>query len=67
MACFQIRLFNPINNQVDRTFSRFKDRAYCGSFRHDGRLMVAGGEEPVVKLLDVSGRAILRFFSGHKR
>ncbi|XP_071846032.1 U3 small nucleolar RNA-associated protein 15 homolog [Apostichopus japonicus] len=63
----KIRLFNPINNQVDRTFSRFKDRAYCGSFRHDGRLMVAGGEEPVVKLLDVSGRAILRFFSGHKR
>lgn len=63
----KIRLFNPINNQVDRTFSRFKEKAFCGSFRHDGRLLVAGGEEPVVKLLDISGRAILRFFSGHKR
>ncbi|KAJ8029205.1 U3 small nucleolar RNA-associated protein 15-like [Holothuria leucospilota] len=63
----KVRLFNPINNQVDRTFSRFKEKAYCGSFRHDGRLMVAGGEECVIKLLDISGRAILRFFSGHER
>ena len=35
--------------QVRRTISRFKDRAYSGCFRRDGKLLVAGGEDAVVQ------------------
>jgi hypothetical protein len=35
--------------QVRRTISRFKDRAYSGSFRADGKLLVAGSEDAVVQ------------------
>jgi len=34
---------------VRRTISRFKDRAYSGSFRADGKLLVAGSEDAVVQ------------------
>ena len=35
--------------QVRRTISRFKDRAYSGCFRRDGKLLAAGGEDALVQ------------------
>ena len=34
----------------EKAFSKFKDLAHCGSFRKDGRLLVAGTEEGTVKV-----------------
>lgn len=45
--------------------SRFKENAYGGSFRIDGRLLCAGGEEKNVKLFDTSSKSLLRVFKGH--
>ena len=61
-----MQIYNPATNQVDKALSRFKDTAYCGSFRSDGRLLVAGGGEGVVRLFDMGGRSVLRMFKGHQ-
>ena len=33
-----------------RQFTRFKDIAYSGSFRDDGKLLVAGGQDSIVQV-----------------
>jgi len=60
-------MYNGATRQVGRTFSRFKDTAYSGVFRADGRLLAAGGEDGVVQVFDAGSRAVLRQFKGHKR
>lgn len=49
-----------------KNLSKFQQQAYGGTFRHDGRLLVAGDEESTVRLFDVSSKNILRLFKGHK-
>ncbi|XP_072050689.1 U3 small nucleolar RNA-associated protein 15 homolog [Amphiura filiformis] len=62
----RVQLYNPATNQVDKSLSRFRDVAYSGSFRSDGRLLVAGGGEGIVRLFDMNGRSVLRMFKGHQ-
>ncbi|XP_015190250.1 PREDICTED: U3 small nucleolar RNA-associated protein 15 homolog [Polistes dominula] len=62
----RVQIYNPITKLVTKNFSRFKEAAYGGSFRRDGNLLCAGGEESVVRLFDVSTKSLLRLFSGHK-
>lgn len=50
-----------------KAFTRFKDTAYSGRFRSDGQLLVAGCEDSVVRLFDVSGKVALRMFKGHTK
>lgn len=50
-----------------KSFTRFRDTAYSGRFRSDGQLLVAGCEDKVVRLFDVSGKAALRTFKGHTK
>jgi U3 small nucleolar RNA-associated protein 15 len=50
---------------VHKNLNKFKESAYGGSFRRDGRLLCAGGDEAVIKLFDVNTRSPLRIFSGH--
>ncbi|XP_070543000.1 U3 small nucleolar RNA-associated protein 15 homolog [Ptychodera flava] len=63
----RVQIYSPQTNQVVKTISRFKDTAYCGSFRSDGKLLVAGSEEGAIRLFDISqaSRSILRMFRGH--
>lgn len=51
----------------NRTFSRFQDKAYCGTFRRDGKLLAAGGENGVVQIFDANSRSVLRQLRGHSR
>lgn len=51
----------------NRQINRFTEKAHSGSFRCDGKLIVAGGENPVVQVFDVSSRTLLRKFVGHTR
>ena len=40
----RVIIFDARNRRPLTTLSRFKDKAYSGTFRSDGRLLVAGGE-----------------------
>ncbi|XP_063955936.1 U3 small nucleolar RNA-associated protein 15 homolog [Lytechinus pictus] len=62
----RVQIYNPLTNQIERSLSRFKGVAYGASYRQDGKLMVAGGDESFVRLFDLSGRAVLRIFKGHQ-
>ncbi|XP_047003670.1 U3 small nucleolar RNA-associated protein 15 homolog [Schistocerca americana] len=62
----KVQVYNAITRQVYKNLSRFRETAYGGSFRSDGRLLCAGGEEAHVKLFDVSSKSLLRVFKGHK-
>lgn len=44
---------------------QFLNISYSASFRHDGKVLVAGGENPVVQVFDTSTRTRLRKFFGH--
>lgn len=50
--------------ESQKAISKFQDLAHCGSFRSDGRLLVAGTEEGTVKVQKFhlsSENALLRF------
>ncbi|XP_029430713.1 U3 small nucleolar RNA-associated protein 15 homolog [Rhinatrema bivittatum] len=66
-ASTRIHIYSRYSQEPIKTFSRFKDTAYCGSFRDDGRLLVAGSEDCAVRLFDIGGKAALRQFDGHNK
>lgn len=43
-------MYNAVTRKVQRQFTRFKDKAYCGNFRADNKLLVAGGEDGTVQV-----------------
>lgn len=65
LLLFQVQVYNPITKTVWKNLSRFREAAYGGSFRSDGRLICAGGEESIVRMFDVSTKTPLRIFKGH--
>lgn len=52
---------------LQRTITRFKDTAYCGTFRSDGKLVAAGGENGIVQVFDANSRSLLRQMTSHTR
>ncbi|XP_067424970.1 U3 small nucleolar RNA-associated protein 15 homolog [Emydura macquarii macquarii] len=66
-ASSRIHIYGRYSQEPIKTFSRFKDAAYCATYRDDGKLLVAGSEEGIVRLFDISGRAALRQFDGHTK
>ncbi|KAL4854143.1 U3 small nucleolar RNA-associated protein 15 [Chlorella vulgaris] len=61
----RVHVFDGVMSVKKRQISRFKDRAYGASFRQDGKLIVAGGEDSVVQVFDAGSRTLLRQFKGH--
>ncbi|KAM3939577.1 U3 small nucleolar RNA-associated protein 15 homolog [Leptodactylus fuscus] len=66
-ASTRIHIYGKYSQEPIKTFSRFKDTAYCGTYRGDGKLLAAGCEDSVVQLFDISGKAALRQFIGHTK
>eukprot|EP00871_Galdieria_phlegrea_P005535 jgi/Galph1/5983/GphlegSOOS_G4604.1 len=62
----QISFISAQSGQILSRLAVFKEHTYGGSFRKDGALIVAGGEEAVVQIFDASRKNILRKFVGHK-
>lgn len=62
----RVQIYNPVTKLVTKNLSRFRENAYGATFRSDGKLLCAGGEEAAVKLFDVSSKSLLRLFQGHK-
>lgn len=61
----RVQIYSVRSNQILRTLGRFKEVAHCGSFRADGKLLVAGSDEPVVRLFEPNSKSLLRVFNGH--
>ncbi|XP_048735009.1 U3 small nucleolar RNA-associated protein 15 homolog [Ostrea edulis] len=61
----RVQIYSPTSLQIHKTISRFKEVAYSGSFRSDGKLLVAGGDEGSIRLFDVDSKSLLRMFKGH--
>jgi len=64
----KVEVFDHRTQQSLKAFRHFRQVAYSGSYRGDGRLLVAGGDEPVVQLFDVTqfNLDLKRSFKGHK-
>lgn len=60
-----MQIYNGGSSQLDGTVSRFKDVAYSGTYRGDGKLLVAGTEDKYIKLFNPGTRSLLRTFKGH--
>ena len=63
----QVEIFDGESHELLKTVSAFKRQAYSGSFRCDGALLVAGGEEGFVKVFEVKSKSLLRTFRTSKR
>ncbi|GMM33473.1 snoRNA-binding rRNA-processing protein [Saccharomycopsis crataegensis] len=48
----RIQVFSSKTRQVVKTFSRFKETAYSGEYRYDGKLLVAGDSSGLVQIFD---------------
>ena len=59
-------IYDARSSQVKKTISRFHDVAFSGSFRYDGKVLVAGSANGEAHLFDVSSRTVLRTFKGHE-
>eukprot|EP01104_Vermistella_antarctica_P000107 TRINITY_DN1011_c1_g4_i1.p1 TRINITY_DN1011_c1_g4~~TRINITY_DN1011_c1_g4_i1.p1 ORF type:complete len:519 (+),score=128.63 TRINITY_DN1011_c1_g4_i1:519-2075(+) len=62
----RVTVYGSASNKPFKTITRFKDVAYSGAFRADGKLICSGGAESIVKVFDYNSRAILRQFKGHE-
>jgi WD40 repeat protein len=66
-ASRQVQVYSAATHAVRRTFGRFRDLAFSGTFRDDGRLLVVGGAHPVVQVFNPAKRDVLRSFTGHTK
>ena len=63
----RVQIYSNKGKTLKRTISRFKDVVYTASFRGDGKLLVAGGEEKDLKVFDTATGGMLRMLKGHTR
>ncbi|KAF8429733.1 WD40-repeat-containing domain protein [Tirmania nivea] len=63
----RVQIFSSKTRKVSKTISRFKETAYSGTIRSDGRLLVAGDYSGLVQVFDLNSRAILRTWDQHKQ
>ncbi|KAJ1960664.1 U3 small nucleolar RNA-associated protein [Dipsacomyces acuminosporus] len=64
-ASTRLQVYNGRTSQLKKSITRFTSPAHSGSFRADGKLLVAGDDSNLVQVFDVGSRAILRTFKGH--
>lgn len=62
----RVQVFNMRTSKVTKVFSRFKDVARSGSFRSDGKLLVAGDDSGLVQVFDAQSKSMLRQLKGHQ-
>jgi U3 small nucleolar RNA-associated protein 15 len=61
------QVFDAKTNEVRKSLNRFKEVAYSARFRSDGQLIVAGGEEGLVRVFDANSKSVLRTFSDNSK
>ena len=63
----RVTVYNSKSRRPHKVFQRFKDVAYSGVLRADGKALAVGGQQGWVQLFDTSSRAVLRKFTLHTR
>ncbi|CAH1241709.1 UTP15 [Branchiostoma lanceolatum] len=66
-ASDRVQIYNSRTNKVEKVLTRFKEAARSGRFRSDGELLVAGGDEGLVRVFHLDTKTSLRTFTGHTR
>lgn len=61
----RVLIYNALTRALQGQISRFKDKAYSGTYRADGKLLVAGSETGHVQVFDTASRSLLRQLKGH--
>lgn len=61
----RVQIYNPETNDLHKTLAKFKEGAFGGRFRRDGKLLAAGTDEGQVKVFDLATKTQLRSFKGH--
>lgn len=61
----RVQIYSAVTKLPVKNLNKFRETAYGGCFRSDGRLLCAGGEESFVRLFDVETKSLLRIFRGH--
>jgi U3 small nucleolar RNA-associated protein 15 len=56
----RVVVYSGRTGKPKRQLTRFSNLAYSGRLRNDGRLLVAGGESPVVQVFELASRSVLR-------
>jgi U3 small nucleolar RNA-associated protein 15 len=64
-ASTRVQIYSCKTHSAYKTISRFRDVAYSGVFRKDGKLLVAGDETGLVQVFDVDNKVSLRSFKDH--
>lgn len=62
-----VKLFSSKTRSVSKTISRFKDVAYSGHIRSDGKIVVAGDATGLIQVFNLASRAILKTWNEHKQ
>ncbi|CAG8449475.1 11999_t:CDS:10 [Ambispora leptoticha] len=62
----RVQIYSSKTHKVEKTFARFKDTAYSGTIRNDGKLLLAGDATGCIQLFDINSRRILRTIHEHK-
>lgn len=62
-----IKVFSSKTRTVSKTISRFKDIAYSGHIRSDGKIIVAGDATGLIQVFNLASRAILKTWDEHKQ
>ncbi|KAJ1725659.1 U3 small nucleolar RNA-associated protein [Coemansia erecta] len=64
-ASTRLQMYSSRTGQLKKSITRFNSTAHSGSFRSDGKLLVAGDDTNLVQVFDAGSRAVLRTFKGH--
>ncbi|EPY50525.1 U3 snoRNP protein Utp15 [Schizosaccharomyces cryophilus OY26] len=62
----RVQIYGASSRSVKKTIARFKDIAYSGNIRKDGKLLIAGDATGLVQIFDLSTRSILRSLNLHQ-
>jgi len=63
----RVVFYDATSGKMKRQISKFKDVAYSGTYRSDGKLMAAGGESGIIQIFNMADRGILRHLKSHTR
>ncbi|CUS07575.1 unnamed protein product [Tuber aestivum] len=61
-----VKVYSSKTRAVSKTISRFQAPAQSGSFRSDGRLLIAGDEGGLIQVFDVGSRVVIKTWDEHK-
>ncbi|KAJ2456061.1 U3 small nucleolar RNA-associated protein [Coemansia sp. RSA 2336] len=64
-AAMRLQVYNGRTSQLKKSITRFNGQARSGSFRSDGKLVVAGDDSNLIQIFDGTSRSVLRTLKGH--